>query len=56
MTQASNLISPVDARYTEHRDAEQRHRETREWLIQRERELGFIKDAPPVAPETKPKK
>ncbi|MGA7807810.1 hypothetical protein [Bradyrhizobium sp.] len=56
MTQASNLISPVDAAYTEHREAEQRHRETREWLMQRERELGFIKDAPPVAPGTKSQK
>ena len=37
--------------YTGHRDNEQRQRETREWLKQRERELGFVKDAPSVASE-----
>jgi hypothetical protein len=31
---------------------EKRRRETREWLARRERELGFIKDAPPVAPDS----
>jgi len=50
MTQASKLISPLDAEYAEHRDAEERRRETREWLDRRERELGFVKDAPSVAP------
>ena len=51
VTQASKLISPLDAEYAEHREAEERRRETREWLEQRERELGFVKDAPSVAPK-----
>jgi len=49
MTQASN-ITPLDAEYVEDRAVEERRRETREWLRQRERELGFVRDAPPVAP------
>jgi septal ring factor EnvC (AmiA/AmiB activator) len=52
MTQASKLISPLEAEYAEHREAEERRRDTREWLKQRERELGFVKDAPSVAPKT----
>jgi hypothetical protein len=51
MTQAPHLPNPLDAEYVEHREAEERHRQTLEWLKQRERELGFIKDAPPVAPD-----
>ena len=51
MTTETVLKSPLDPHYTGHRDAEQRHQETREWLKQRERELGFVKDAPSVAPE-----
>jgi hypothetical protein len=51
MTQALKLISPLDADYAEHRDAAERQRATREWLERRERELGFVKDAPPVAPK-----
>ena len=51
MTQALKLISPLDAEYAEHREAAERRRETREWLQRRERELGFVKDAPPVAPK-----
>ena len=50
MTQTLKLISPLDAEYAEHREAEERRRETREWLERRERELGFVQDAPPVAP------
>ena len=50
MTQASKLTSPLDAEYAEHREAEERRRETRQWLERRERELGFVKDAPSVAP------
>jgi hypothetical protein len=50
MSQASNLTNPLDAEYVEHREADERRRETRKWLEQRERELGFIKDAPSVAP------
>jgi hypothetical protein len=52
MTQALKLISPLDADYVGHREAEQRRRETHEWLERRERELGFVKDAPPVVPKT----
>jgi hypothetical protein len=50
MSQAS-LISPIDPQYTAHRDAEKRRRETREWLERRERELGFVSDAPSMVPE-----
>jgi hypothetical protein len=50
MTQATKRISPLDAEYAEHREEEERRRETRAWLKRRERELGFVKDAPPVAP------
>jgi hypothetical protein len=48
MTKASALISPIDPQYTGHRDGEQRRRRTREWLRKRERELGFVSDAPAV--------
>ena len=48
MSRVSALLNPLDAHYKAHREAEQRRRETREWLSRRERELGFIKDAPPV--------
>ena len=41
--------SPLDANYTRHREAENRRRETREWLKQRERELGVKTDTPPAA-------
>jgi hypothetical protein len=50
MAQPSTLLNPLDAHYTGHREAEQRRRETREWLSRRERELGFVKDAPPTVP------
>jgi hypothetical protein len=50
MAQASTL-SPIDPQYTDHRDLEERRRQTREWLQQRERELGLVSDAPSVAPE-----
>jgi hypothetical protein len=53
MSRDSTLISPLDSHYTGHRDAEQRRRETREWLEKRERELGFIHDAPAVVPDLK---
>lgn len=48
-TQGSTLLSPLDAAYTAHREAANRQRETRAWLDQRERELGFVDDAPPLA-------
>jgi hypothetical protein len=56
MTQASKLISRLDAEYAEHRKTAERRRETREWLEQRERELGFVKDAPSVAPQKTPER
>jgi hypothetical protein len=52
MTQTSKLISPLDAEFAEHREEAERRRATREWLGKRERELGFVKDAPSVAPKT----
>jgi hypothetical protein len=51
MLKQSTLPNPLDAQYTVHRDAEKRRLETKEWLRQRERELGFVTDAPPVAPD-----
>ena len=53
MSQDSALISPLDAHYTGHREEARRRRETRDWLKQRERELGFVEDAPAVAPDLK---
>jgi hypothetical protein len=53
MIKATIVTSPLDTRYSAHRDAERRRRETREWLKQRERELGFLKDAPSVTPESR---
>jgi len=49
MTKVSTLISPIDSQYTGHREAEHRRRQTREWLEKRERDLGFVDDAPSVA-------
>ena len=51
MTKESAIISKIDAQYTGHREAEARARQTREWLRKRERERGFVSDAPSVAPE-----
>ena len=51
MIKASTLVSPIDAKYTGHREAEQRRLQTREWLKSREHELGFVSDAPSVASE-----
>jgi hypothetical protein len=51
MFKQSSLPSPLDAQYAGHRDAERRRRLTLQWLLQRERDLGFVADAPSVAPE-----
>jgi hypothetical protein len=51
MQATSNLILPIDPEYTGHREAEQRHRETREWLRRRERELDLHTDMPSIAPD-----
>jgi hypothetical protein len=56
MIKETIVTSPLDTRYTAHRDVDRRRRETREWLKQRERELGFLRDAPSVAPESGDKK
>jgi hypothetical protein len=49
MPQESIVTSPLDTRYTAHREAEHRREKTREWLKQRERELSLVRDAPSVA-------
>jgi hypothetical protein len=51
MLKQSTLPNPLDAQYTGHRDAAKRQLETKEWLRQREREMGFVTDAPSVAPD-----
>ena len=43
--------NPLDAQYAAHREEEAQRRATKEWLRQRERELGLVTDAPPVAPD-----
>jgi len=54
MTKVSTLISPIDSQYTGHREAEQRRRQTREWLEKRERDLGFVGDAPSLVLDQNP--
>jgi hypothetical protein len=56
MPQEIIVSGPLDTRYTAHRDLERRRQEIREWLKERERELGFVKDAPSVSPERSDKK
>jgi hypothetical protein len=51
MPQTPTVIHPIDAKFTGHRDEEERRRRTREWLRKREQELGFIKDSPSVSPD-----
>jgi hypothetical protein len=51
MSQESIVTSPLDTRYTAHREAERRREKTREWLKQRERELSLVNDAPSCASE-----
>jgi hypothetical protein len=51
MPQETIVTGLLDTRYTAHRDEEHRREEIREWLKQRERELGMVKDARSVAPE-----
>ena len=47
MRQKSTLVLPCDPEYTAHREAQRRRRETREWLLQRER----ANLAPPIVPD-----
>jgi hypothetical protein len=52
MLKQSTLPNPLDAQYTAHREEEAQRRATKKWLLQRERELGFVTDdAPPVVPD-----
>jgi hypothetical protein len=51
MLKQSTVLNPLDAKYTAHHGEEARRRATKDWLRQRERELGFVTDAPPVAPD-----
>jgi hypothetical protein len=50
MPQEAVTTSPLDAQYTAHRETEQNREETREWLKQREREIGLAKDEPSEQP------
>jgi hypothetical protein len=47
MLRKSGLVLPCDPEYTGHREAEKRRQETREWLLQRERDSI----APSIVPE-----
>jgi hypothetical protein len=47
MSHASNLVLPLDPGYTAHREAEERRKETREWLRRREPES----QAPSIVPK-----
>jgi hypothetical protein len=49
--QETIITSPLDTRYTAHREIDRRRQETREWLKQRERELGLLHNAPSMAAE-----
>ena len=51
MPQETIAIGPLDTRYTAHRDVAHRREETRQWLKQRERELGLVQVMPSVTPE-----
>jgi hypothetical protein len=51
MLKQSTLPNPLDAQYTAHCEEGARRRATKEWLRRRERELGFITEAPPVVPD-----
>lgn len=51
MMHGSTLTLPMDPGYTAHREAEQRRRETKDWLRKREQELGFTVEAPPLSPD-----
>ena len=47
MRHTSDLVLPLDPGYTAHREAEERRRQTREWLRRRERQSR----APSVVPD-----
>jgi hypothetical protein len=49
MLKQSTLPNPLDAQYTAHREEDGRRRAIKEWL--RERELGFVTDAPLLVPD-----
>ena len=47
------LQNPLDPKIELTEEMEQRRLEIRRWLDQRERELGFVEDAPPEHQEKK---
>jgi hypothetical protein len=49
MSNTSKIVMPYEPGYAGHRDAEKRRNATREWLLQRERNLGF--DGPSLVPD-----
>jgi hypothetical protein len=51
MLKQSTLPNPLNAQYTARREEEAQRRAIKEWLLQRERELGSVTDHPPVAPD-----
>ena len=54
MRQKSQLVLPCDPDYTAHREARKRRRETREWLLQRERANtapSIVPDVPQAEPQ-----
>jgi hypothetical protein len=53
MRQKSTLVLPCDPEYIAHREAQRRRRETREWLLQRER-ANLAPSIVPDVPEAEP--
>jgi hypothetical protein len=47
----SRIQLPYEPTYTGHREAEKRHREVKEWLREREREL---EESPSIVPANRP--
>jgi hypothetical protein len=45
-------VLPYEAEATKHREAEQRHRQVKAWLKERERQI----DPPPPSPDRKPRR
>lgn len=60
MRRTSDLVLPLDAGYTAHREAEERRKQTREWLRRRERQSRTPSVVPdgsePAAPEERERK
>jgi hypothetical protein len=47
-----SFVLPYEAEATKHREAEQRHRQVKAWLKERERQI----DPPPPSPDRKPRR